>query len=193
MVVGEAEAKSKIEDLFGGQLKFLNLAFDEQQMKEVSLSFLDKIKGMTGSDKEKFDIALKLSDISIARIEKDVKDILDKVKLEIDEEQSKLDYFNAIFEATGSEEKATEMTQRFFGAIEDVATLRKDTISKLLLDALVPKDEIDKMINEDVVDWQKVIEKAEELPMVYKKAVLGIANENNAISAKTRKRVLRSP
>ena len=190
LVVGKAEAKSKLEDLFGGQLKFLDLAFDEQQMKEVSLSFLDKIKGLTGSDKEKFDIALKLSDISIARIEKDVKDILDKVKLEIDEEQSKLDYFNAIFEATGSEEKATEMTQRFFGAIEDVATLRKDTISKLLLDALVPKDEIDKMINDNVVDWQKVIEKAEELPEVYKKAVLEIAKENNAISAKTRKEFL---
>ena len=112
------------------------------------------------------------------------------MKLEIDEEQSKLDYFNAIFEATGSEEKATEMTQRFFGAIEDVATLRKDTISKLLLDALVPKDEIDKMINEDVVDWQKVIEKAEELPRYIRRRLMEIAKENNAISAKTRKEFL---
>ena len=71
---------------------------------------------------------MKISENSFEEFQQDLKDKMDLIKDKINQEQNKIDFFNAIFDATGSETQAKDLTERIYGAMENIKNIQKEQL-----------------------------------------------------------------
>lgn len=129
--IGDAAAKIKIQQEFGGQLKAFNLVFSDEGFKREYLSFQEKIKKLPASQKISFAAGIKISENELKTFQKDLKDKIALIKVQIDNEQQKIDFFDSIFKSTGDKTKAEQMTSQLFGTIGNLKELVKNQLTSI--------------------------------------------------------------
>ena len=129
--IGDAAAKVKIQQEFGGQLKAFNLVFSDEGFKREYISFQEKIKKLPASQKISFAAGIKISENELKSFQKDLKDKIALIKVQIDNEQQKIDFFDSIFKSTGDKTKAEQMTSQLFGTIGNLKELVKNQLTSI--------------------------------------------------------------
>lgn len=129
--IGAAAAKIKIQQEFGGQLKAFNLVFSDEGFKREYLSFQEKIKKLPASQKISFEAGIKISENELKTFQKDLKDKIALIKVQIDNEQQKIDFYDSIFKSTGDKTKAEQMTSQLFGTIGNLKELVKNQLTSI--------------------------------------------------------------
>ena len=121
--IGDVAAQQKIQQEYGGLITNFDLAFSDADFNAQLNSFQKKIKKLPKSQKISFEAGIKISDNEIETFKKKLKDEMDRIKDEINQEQQKIDFFNSIFKTTGDEETAKRMTEKLFGTMGDMKEL----------------------------------------------------------------------
>ena len=129
--IGAAAAKVKIQQEFGGQLKAFNLVFSDEGFKKEYISFQEKIKKLPASQKISFAAGIKISENELKSFQKDLKDKIALIKVQIDNEQQKIDFYDSIFKSTGDKTKAEQMTSQLFGTIGNLKELVKNQLTSI--------------------------------------------------------------